>query len=215
MKGNAQADAKVYAVAYEPTRGIGHAMAQYFGVVPAPSVSVTEVAANDVIVVGSDGLWSAMGSRRAPSDTGPSATEMEGEIFASFRSFMSIHRNRDAQTIATELMNTARTRGLRDNIAFAVLKMDAVGAPPGLQQQSAQGAQQASAQPASAPASSSASSAFQRPFDTVAYEGFVGPAFQGDTSSRGGRRGSNSSSSSRRREEGRARHTRNLPSRRG
>ena len=43
---------------------------QYFGVVPAPSVSVTEVAANDILVVGSDGLWSAMGYRRAPSDVG-------------------------------------------------------------------------------------------------------------------------------------------------
>ena len=28
-------------VAYEPTRGIGHAMGQYFGITPAPSVCLT------------------------------------------------------------------------------------------------------------------------------------------------------------------------------
>ena len=45
-------------VAYEPTRGIGHAMGQHYGITPSPAVSVTEAEADDVILVASDGLWS-------------------------------------------------------------------------------------------------------------------------------------------------------------
>ena len=56
-------------MAYEPSRGIGHAMGQYFGITPAPSVSVTEAAADDVILVASDGLWNVLGCRRPPGDT--------------------------------------------------------------------------------------------------------------------------------------------------
>ncbi len=44
-------------------------MGQYFGITPAPSVSVTEAAADDVILVASDGLWNVLGCRRPPGDT--------------------------------------------------------------------------------------------------------------------------------------------------
>jgi serine/threonine protein phosphatase PrpC len=57
------------AVAYEPTRGLGHVNGQYSGVIPAPSVSVTEVEDGDIIIVASDGLWNALGCRRPPSET--------------------------------------------------------------------------------------------------------------------------------------------------
>jgi hypothetical protein len=54
-------------VAYEPTRGIGHAMGQYFGITPGPAVSVTEAVADDVILVASDGLWNVLGQVSFPS----------------------------------------------------------------------------------------------------------------------------------------------------
>ena len=36
-------------------------MGQYFGITPGPAVSVTEAAADDVILVASDGLWNVLG----------------------------------------------------------------------------------------------------------------------------------------------------------
>jgi len=118
------------AVAYEPTRGLGHAMGQYYGVVPAPSISVTELTAGDVIVVASDGLWNALGGRRPPGDLGPAQACAGGALFSSLAKIMAVHRARDAQGLATELLAAARTRGLRDNTALAVFRVDAVSPPP-------------------------------------------------------------------------------------
>jgi serine/threonine protein phosphatase PrpC len=67
----AMPEGKAKAVAYEPTRGIGHTIGQYHGISPCPSLSVCEVEALDIIVVASDGLWNALG-RCWASSTAPS-----------------------------------------------------------------------------------------------------------------------------------------------
>ena len=49
----------------------GHTIGQHYGISPCPSVSVCEVQALDIIVVGSDGLWNALGMN---SSVGRNAT---------------------------------------------------------------------------------------------------------------------------------------------
>eukprot|EP00277_Geminigera_cryophila_P007327 CAMPEP_0179423578 /NCGR_PEP_ID=MMETSP0799-20121207/11094_1 /TAXON_ID=46947 /ORGANISM="Geminigera cryophila, Strain CCMP2564" /LENGTH=392 /DNA_ID=CAMNT_0021197901 /DNA_START=1 /DNA_END=1176 /DNA_ORIENTATION=+ len=112
-------------VAYEPTRGIGHALGQYYGISPSPSVSLTEALAEDIVIVSSDGLWNVLGHRRAPGDTNQDEKGLTGEALAIMRVFMAAHRLKDAQVIANELMALAVARGLRDNTSFVVFKIDA------------------------------------------------------------------------------------------
>lgn len=69
-------DGETGAIAYEPTRGLGHCEGQFSGIVPAPNVSCVEVRHNDIIIVGTDGLWNALGGRRKHGDTSPPKDEV-------------------------------------------------------------------------------------------------------------------------------------------
>jgi len=115
------------AVAYEPTRGIGHAIGQFRGIIPSPSISVVEVEDGDIIVVGTDGLWNALGGRRRPGDTRELGEEMEGVLLANMKKFFQLHREKDPQAIGGELMNLAKRKGLQDNASLAVVKITSSG----------------------------------------------------------------------------------------
>jgi hypothetical protein len=91
------------AVAYEPTRGLGHCEGQFAGIIPGPSVSCAELQQNDIVIIGTDGLWNALGGRRQNGDTGPPSEDIAGPLMATLRNFCAKHRQQDAQQLAVEL----------------------------------------------------------------------------------------------------------------
>ncbi|KAJ1482135.1 hypothetical protein T484DRAFT_1898198 [Baffinella frigidus] len=124
-------DGTTTAVAYEPTRGLGHGHGQFMGVIPAPSVSVTEIEDGDIILIASDGLWNALGGRRANGDTdSPESADVQGAVLSHLRPLLLKHRGRDPQLIATEVMSLVRTKGFCDNTSLVVVKLTGLGPPP-------------------------------------------------------------------------------------
>jgi hypothetical protein len=91
------------AVAYEPTRGLGHCEGQFAGIIPGPSVSCAELQHNDIVIIGTDGLWNALGGRRQNGDTGPPKEDIAGPLMATLRNFCAKNRQLDAQQLAVEL----------------------------------------------------------------------------------------------------------------
>jgi len=53
---------------------------------------------------------------------------LTGELLSTMRLFMASHRHKDAQSIASEVMALAMSKGLRDNTSLVVFKIDAAGA---------------------------------------------------------------------------------------
>ena len=119
------------AVAYEPTRGLGHIFGQHYGISPCPSVSVCEVAPLDVIVVGSDGIWNPLGGRRAPGCLDarlPEQVEPSQPLYTRMRDFFLLHHHKEPPAIAAELMALTKKLGLQDNTSLAVIKITSTGA---------------------------------------------------------------------------------------
>jgi len=110
-------------VAYEPTRGLGHCEAQFAGIVPSPTVSCAEVEAEDIVIVGTDGLWTALGGRRPAGYDGKPQQEVSGPLLASLRNWALRHRHLDVQQMSAEMMGMARARGLVDNVCLAIAKV--------------------------------------------------------------------------------------------